>query len=138
MLWKKLESFHKKQLPGGILYKVEHPKLAKFTRKHPCLSLFFNKIEGLRPAALFKERLRQRWSSVNFVKFSRTTLLIEISGGCFLFHQIPRKKPMTAFSRKDSVQSDFPRTLENFYSYSERAILISWLHDEVFYQNESR
>ena len=57
---KKLESFHKKQSPGGILYKVEHPKLAKFTRKHPCLSLFFNKVERLRPAALFKKRLRQR------------------------------------------------------------------------------
>ena len=31
------------QLPGGVL-----KKFAKFTGKHQCLSLFFNKIAGLK------------------------------------------------------------------------------------------
>ena len=30
---------------------------AKFTGKHLCQGLFFNKVAGLRPATLFKKRL---------------------------------------------------------------------------------
>ena len=30
---------------------------AKFTGRHLCWSLFFNKVKGLRPATLFKKRL---------------------------------------------------------------------------------
>ena len=33
---------------------------AKFTRKHLCQSLFFNKVAGLRPATLLKKKLRHR------------------------------------------------------------------------------
>ena len=42
---------------------------AKFTRKHMYQSLFFNKIEGLRPATLLKKRLVHRCFPVNFAKF---------------------------------------------------------------------
>ena len=35
---------------------------AKFTGKHLCQSLFFNKVAGLRPANLFKKRLTQVFS----------------------------------------------------------------------------
>ena len=35
----------------------------------------FNKVAGLRPANLFKKRLRHKCFSVNFVKFLRTTFL---------------------------------------------------------------
>ena len=45
--------------------------LAKFTRKHLCQSLFFNKVAGLRPATLLKKRLWHRYFPVNFVKFLR-------------------------------------------------------------------
>ena len=41
---------------------------AKFTGKHLCQSLFFNKVEGLRAATLLKK---------NFVKFLRTHFYIE-------------------------------------------------------------
>ena len=114
MLWKKLESFHKKQSPGGILYKVEHPKLAKFTRKHPCLSLFFNKVEGLRPAALFKKRLRQRWSPVNFVKFSRTTLLIEHPRWLLSVSSNSQKKAHDGFLKKELCPKWFPKNVRKF------------------------
>ena len=45
-----------------------HPKHAKFTGKHLCQSLFFNKVEGLRPATLLKKRLWHSCFPVNFVE----------------------------------------------------------------------
>ena len=48
---------------------------AKFTGKHLCQSLFFNKAAGLRPTTLLKKRLWHRCFPVNFVKFLRTTFL---------------------------------------------------------------
>ena len=50
---------------------------AKFTEKHLCQSLFFNKVAGLRPATLLKKRLWHRCFSVNFAKFLRTPFLTE-------------------------------------------------------------
>ena len=49
----------------------------KFTGKHLCHSLFFNKVLGLRLATLFKKRLWHRCFPVNFVKFLKTTFYIE-------------------------------------------------------------
>ena len=53
---------------------------AKFTGKHLCQSLFFNKVAGLRPATLLKKRLRHRCFPVNFVRFLRTHFLQNTSG----------------------------------------------------------
>ena len=50
---------------------------AKFTGKHLCKSLSFNKVAGLRPATLLKRRLWHRCFPVNFVKFLRTPILTE-------------------------------------------------------------
>ena len=50
---------------------------AKFTGKHLCLSLFFNKVADLRPAILLKKRLWHRCFVVNFAKFLRTPFFIE-------------------------------------------------------------
>ena len=50
----------------------------KFTRKHLCQSLFFNKVADLRLVTLLKKRLWHRFFPVNFAKFLRNT-----SGGCF-------------------------------------------------------
>ena len=50
---------------------------AKFTGTDLSQSLFFNKVAGLRPTTLFKERLWHRCFPVNFAKFSRTPLFIE-------------------------------------------------------------
>ena len=51
--------------------------LAKFTGKHQCQSLFFNKVAGLRPAILSKKRLWHKGFPVNFAKFLRTPFFIE-------------------------------------------------------------
>ena len=50
-------------------------KLAKFTGKHLCQSLFFNKVSGLRSLTLLKRRLWHRCFPMNFAKFLRTPIL---------------------------------------------------------------
>ena len=49
----------------------------KFTEKHLCQSLFFNRDADLRPATLLKKRLWHRCFHPNFKKFLRTPFLIE-------------------------------------------------------------
>ena len=49
----------------------------KFTGKHLCQSLFFNKVAGLRWATLLKNKLWHRCFPVNFAKFLRTPFLTE-------------------------------------------------------------
>ena len=42
---------------------------AKFTGKHLCQKLFFNKVADLKPATLLKKRLWHRYFHVKFAKF---------------------------------------------------------------------
>ena len=53
-IWKQ-----QKQSSEVCYKKVVFRNFTKFTRKHLCQSLFFNKAESLRPATLFKKRLAQ-------------------------------------------------------------------------------
>ena len=58
---------------------------AKFTRKHMCRSLFFNKVAGLSNAAILLKKRLQHWHfPVNFVKFWRTPFSIEHHWWLFL------------------------------------------------------
>ena len=57
----------------------------KFTGKHLCQSLFFNKVAGLSPQAckfIKKEALAQVFSC-DFAKYLKTLFLQNTSGGCF-------------------------------------------------------
>ena len=56
----------------------------KFTGKHLCQSLFFNKVAGFRPVTLLKKRLWHRCFPVNFVKFLRTPFSQNTSGRLLL------------------------------------------------------
>ena len=49
----------------------------KFTGKHLCQSLFFNKFAALRPATLLKKRLWHRCFPVKFVKILRTRFVAQ-------------------------------------------------------------
>ena len=51
--------------------------LEKFTGKHLCQSLFFNKFGELKPAILLKKRLWHRCFPVSFDKFLRTPFFLE-------------------------------------------------------------
>ena len=64
--------------------KVVPRNFAKFTWKHLCQSLFFNKFAGLRPSTLLKKRLWYRCFLVNFAKFLRTPFLQNIPGRLLL------------------------------------------------------
>ena len=49
----------------------------KFTGKHLCQSLFFNKVVGLNPVTLLKKRLWNRCFLVYFARFLKTPFLKE-------------------------------------------------------------
>ena len=57
----------------------------KFTGKHLCQSLFFNKVAGLSPATLLEKRLWHRCFPVNFAKSLRTPFLQNTSGRLLLY-----------------------------------------------------
>ena len=63
--------------PEVSIKKGVFKNFAKFTGKHLCQSLFFNKIAGRRPATSLKKRLWHRCFPENFVKFLRTPFLTE-------------------------------------------------------------
>ena len=75
----RLEVFCKK----GVLR-----NFAKFTGKHLCQSLIFNKVAGLRPATLLKKRLWHRCFPVNFAKFLRTPFLQNTSRRLLLWFKL--------------------------------------------------
>ena len=51
---------------------------ATLTENYLCRSLFFNKVEALRPITLLKKRLHHRYFPVNITKFLRTPILKNI------------------------------------------------------------
>ena len=57
--------------------KIVLRNFAKFTGKHLCQGLFFNKVAGLTHTTLFKKRLWRRCFPVNFAKFLRAPFIIE-------------------------------------------------------------
>ena len=61
---------------------------AKFTGKHRCQTLFFNKVAGLIPATLLKKSLWHKFFTVNFVNFLRTPILTEYLWWLLLKHEL--------------------------------------------------
>ena len=57
---------------------------AKFTIKHLCQILIYNKVADLRPATLLKKKLWYRCFPVNFIKLLRTPFLQNTSGWLLL------------------------------------------------------
>ena len=53
--------------------------IAKFTGKHLCQSLFFNKVAGLRPTTLFKEKDSGTGVFLWILKFLKTPFLLNTS-----------------------------------------------------------
>ena len=55
----------------------------KFTGKHLCWNICFNKVASLRPGTLLKERFQHGCLPVNFTKFLRTPFFTEHLSSCF-------------------------------------------------------
>ena len=68
-----------KQPPQTFYKKDVLKNFVKFTGKYLCQNLLFNKVAGMRPATLLEKRRRRRCFPVNFVKFSKTPFLQNIS-----------------------------------------------------------
>ena len=68
---------HRSSRPEVFCRKGVLRNFTKFTGKHLCQSLLFNKVAGLRPATLLKRRLWHRCFPVNFTKFQRTPFFTE-------------------------------------------------------------
>ena len=73
-----------KQPPEVLCKKDVLRNFGKFTGKHLCLRLFFNKVAGRRPATLLKKSLWDRCFPVNFPKFLRTPFIQNTLGQLLL------------------------------------------------------
>ena len=90
--------------PPEVLCKGVPRNCEKFTGKHLCPSLFFNKVTGLRPATLFKTRLWHRCFPVNFAKFLRT-LFLQNTSGRLLLQQCSAQCAVLAYSFRTEFKS---------------------------------
>ena len=68
--------YTQKQSPGGTLQKNYSYKFLKFTEKHLCRILFFNKVVGCSPATSSKKEERLIFSTV-FCQIFQNSLFIE-------------------------------------------------------------
>ena len=105
---------------------------AKFTGKHLCQSLFFNKVVNFKVATLLKKRLWHRCLPVNFTKFLRTPFLQNAVGRLLLcnetFLMLIALKLLNRWFIRLKVTYSKQRYNHNFSKYffeiSERIILI--------------
>ena len=87
-----------KQPPEVVYKKGVLENFTKFTGKHLCQSVFFNKVVCLRPATFFKRKLWHRCFPVNFAKFQGTPLLHNTSRRLLL--EIPIKDDSEKYAYK--------------------------------------
>ena len=81
--WETKNSTFQKQPPELFYEKRYFRNLEKFTGKHLCWSIFFNKVAVLRPTTLLKKRLWNRCFPVNFAKFLKAPFLQNTPDNCF-------------------------------------------------------
>ena len=98
-----------KQPPKVFCKKVALKNFAKFTAKHLCQSLFFNKATGVMPATLLKKRLWHRCFPVNIEKFLRTPL-----DDCFWLCGISSEvcQPCGKILLESSIYAKFPKNYQ--------------------------
>ena len=77
MTAEKNENFTEEVVQGCSVKKSFLRNFTKFTGKHLCQSLFFNKVAGIRPVTLLKKRLWHMCFLVNFMKLLKTLFLTE-------------------------------------------------------------
>ena len=134
--WNPRSSHRRCSVRKGVLR-----KFTKYTRKHLCLSLFFNKVAGLRPATLLKKRLRRRCFPMNYAKFltfsqitSGQLLLKSLSERILKWTYIPfydyRFSRFEQFYKQGNFLVKFPLCK---ISKIEEKISYSWVFKTGFY-----
>ena len=89
-----------------VFYKIGVLKnFAKFTEKHVCWSLFFDKVMSAGSLQLYqKMRLQHRCFSVNFTKFLKAPFLQNTSGRLLLKPQWNRSRNLQVFFKIDVLK----------------------------------
>ena len=82
--WREMIKKIQKQPPEVFYKKDVLRNFPKFTGKHLCQSLCFNKVAGRRPTNLLKKEILAQVFPVNFAKLLRTPFLQNTSGGLLL------------------------------------------------------
>ena len=82
LLWLHIECTKKQSIADGLQNGCSY-KFCKLHRKTPVLEPLFIKVLGLKAWNFIKKRLQHRCFPVKSVKFLRTPLLQNTSGGCF-------------------------------------------------------
>ena len=99
----------------------------KFTGKHQCQDLFFNKVAGLRLATLLKKTFWHRRFPVSFAKFLRTPFLQNTSGRLLLYINMERKenfaKKMTSLPTLHSSKTVILATTLSMTQHQNKAKL---------------
>ena len=95
---------------------------AKFTEKHLCQSLFFNKVAGLSPQAcnFIKKETLPRYFPVNFAKLIKTPFFIEhlwllLLNLLYSLHDINFLLALDCKSPKDEIANLIQRIFMNRY-----------------------
>ena len=71
--------------PLEVFFKKDVLKnFANFTGKHPCWSLFFNKVTGLRASSFIRKRLQHRCVPVKLAKFYEHLFWRTVADDCWL------------------------------------------------------
>ena len=111
-IWKSRNSHQRCSIKTGVLR-----NFTKFTGKHLCQSLFFDKVAALRPATLLRKRLWRRCFPVNFVKFLKHLFYRTSLDDCFWKRRYLKGKV---------------RVLANFFYFEENKVQKQPL--KVFYK----
>ena len=98
-------SDYRNSLPEVFCRKGALRNFSKFTGKHLCQSLYFNKVSGLRAETLLKKRLWHRCFPVNFAKFLRIPFLKNTSGRLLLNTLFASDYRWLKFPRKSIIKS---------------------------------
>ena len=113
-------------------------RLHKFTGKHLCQGLFFNKFAGLRAATLVKKKLSDMYFPVNFFEIPKNTLFIEhlwitafdfVCGVFFIFSIIKNfRHEKRRFVRKKSTSGNrlYWKKILNASFIEYRVTIFTW------------
>ena len=103
----------------------------KFTVKHLCQSLFFNKVARLRPPTLLKKRLWHRCFTVNFGKFLRTPLFIKQLWWLLLKIVMSVISNRFCFTRRTEKRQNCPSSSKNIFK-SHRLLCVFTIFSKIF------
>ena len=125
-----------------VFYKGDFRNFAKFTGKHLCQSLFFNKVAGLRPKTcnIIKKETLARVFSCEFCKISENTFFTEhlwttasflfnfnmnVSGSGMWKRVISGEKRNLQMCSNSSITYLFSMRVENLSGVLKKSILLS-------------